>query len=86
MQYSKHRIEDRTVSDRLSLSGDYHVEYLCGNYVNNQSTNQKKQETKILITVYAVSGTSRCLFSDKYKTHKYDAQTILFKDPVRTAL
>jgi hypothetical protein len=21
--------------------------------------------------VYAVSGTSRCLFSDKYKTHKY---------------
>jgi hypothetical protein len=28
-------------------------------------------------SVYAVSGTSRCLFSDKYKT---------FKDPVRTAL
>jgi hypothetical protein len=27
--------------------------------------------------VYAVSGTSRCLFSDKYA---------LFKDPVRTAL
>jgi hypothetical protein len=23
--------------------------------------------------VYAVSGTSRCLFSDKYKTHKYSA-------------
>ena len=22
-------------------------------------------------SVYAVSGTSRCLFSDKYKTHKY---------------
>jgi len=21
--------------------------------------------------VYALSGTSRCLFSDKYKTHKY---------------
>ena len=32
-------------------------------------------------SVYAVSGTSRCLFSDKYK-----AQTALFKDPVRTAL
>ena len=24
-------------------------------------------------SVYAVSGTSRCLFSDKYKTHKYSA-------------
>jgi hypothetical protein len=23
-------------------------------------------------SVYAVSGTSRCLFSDKYKTHKYN--------------
>jgi len=23
------------------------------------------------LLVYAVSGTSRCLFSDKYKTHKY---------------
>jgi hypothetical protein len=22
-------------------------------------------------TVYAVSGTNRCLFTDKYKTHKY---------------
>jgi hypothetical protein len=22
-------------------------------------------------SVYAVSGTNRCLFSDKYKTHKY---------------
>ena len=22
-------------------------------------------------SVYGVSGTSRCLFSDKYKTHKY---------------
>jgi len=22
-------------------------------------------------SVYAVSGTSRCLFSDKFKTHKY---------------
>jgi hypothetical protein len=22
-------------------------------------------------SVYAISGTSRCLFSDKYKTHKY---------------
>jgi hypothetical protein len=22
-------------------------------------------------SVYSVSGTSRCLFSDKYKTHKY---------------
>ena len=22
-------------------------------------------------SVYALSGTSRCLFSDKYKTHKY---------------
>jgi len=40
-------------------------------------------------SVYAVSGTSRCLFSDKYKTRKYsrdEAQTALFKDPVRTAL
>ena len=36
-------------------------------------------------SVYAVSGTSRCLFSDKYKTHKDEAQTALFKDPVRTA-
>ena len=32
-------------------------------------------------SVYAVSGTSRCLFSDKD-----EAQTALFKDPVRTAL
>ena len=24
-------------------------------------------------SVYAVSGTSRCLFSEKYKTHKYSA-------------
>ena len=32
-------------------------------------------------SVYAVSGTSRCLLSDKYK-----AQNALFKDPVRTAL
>ena len=24
-------------------------------------------------SVYAVSSTSRCLFSDKYKTHKYSA-------------
>ena len=35
-----------------------------------------------LQSVYAISGTSRCLFSDKYKTHKYsrdEAQTALFK-------
>ena len=41
-------------------------------------------------SVYAVSGTSRCLFSDKYKTWLYpftdERQTALFKDPVRTAL
>jgi len=35
---------------------------------------------------YAVSGTSRCLFSDKYKTYTDEAQTALLKDPVRTAL
>ena len=35
-------------------------------------------------SVYAVSGTSRCLFSDK--PFKDEAQTALFKDPVRTAL
>ena len=35
-------------------------------------------------SVYAVSGTSRCLFSDKPFTD--EAQTAVFKDPVRTAL
>ena len=35
-------------------------------------------------SVYAVSGTSRCLFSDK--PFKDEAQTALFKDPVRTVL
>ena len=33
--------------------------------VNNFHLGYKNQ------SVYAVSGTSRCLFSDKYKTHKY---------------
>ena len=35
-------------------------------------------------SVYAVSGTSRCLFSDK--PSKDEAQTAVFIDPVRTAL
>jgi len=35
-------------------------------------------------SVYAVSGTSRCLFSDK--PLKDEARTALFEDPVRTAL
>jgi len=34
---------------------------------------EKLFETDIYIyqSVYAVSGTSRCFFSDKYKTHTY---------------
>jgi hypothetical protein len=37
-------------------------------------------------SVYAVSDISRCLFSDKYQPFKDEAQTALFKNPVRTAL
>ena len=39
-------------------------------------------------SVYDVSGTIRCLFSDNTKhinPFKNEAQTALFKDPVRTA-
>ena len=31
-------------------------------------------------SVYAVSGTSRCLFSDKYKTHKQCGQNVQLLD------
>ena len=34
-------------------------------YLKTQFVPSSKQ------SVYDVSGTSRCLFSDKYKTHKY---------------
>jgi len=45
--------------------------------INTKHINTVWAECKILDwgyknqSVYAVSGTSRCLFSDKYKTHKY---------------
>jgi hypothetical protein len=39
-------------------------------YLKTQSVPRSKNGYKNQL-VYAVSGTSRCLFSDKYKTHKY---------------
>jgi hypothetical protein len=36
-----------------------------------QVTGNEKYLPYPVQSVYAVSGTSRCLFSDKYKTHKY---------------
>ena len=44
-------------------------------YLNTQFVPRSKHFSSrlyrpISLSVYAVSGTSRCLFSDKYKTHK----------------
>ena len=40
-------------------------------YLKTHFVPRSKHFSSRLYTVYAVSGTSRCLFSDKYKTHKY---------------
>ena len=42
--------------------------YLKTQFVQRRNTFHLGYENH---SVYAVSGTSRCLFSDKYKTHKY---------------
>jgi hypothetical protein len=45
-------------------------------YLKTQSVPRSKHfSSRLYKPVYAVSGTSSCLFSDKYKAHKYSVDT-----------
>jgi hypothetical protein len=46
--------------------------------------NYRGEETEVYATV-SLSEMSNCFYSTEFKTIKYEAQTALFKDTVRTA-